>query len=363
MRQSKRTLAQDAVTRRLGGISRKTNTQIAPSPETSYGSILHLQQLIGNQAVQRLLATTSMPLIQRQVAEIALSPEISYGSILHLQQLIGNQAVQRLLAATSMPPIQRQAAGEETPEPVSDEAAQCRKVDASGATVQWNKQRKENLITGSLRGGGKCEPHKTSEGDFKYPDVTIDYDAAKKVWRIRSIEVYCRIVVNLPNPGAYPKMEVNVLNQPDLKIRTPETPEGKGHWENVAENLDLYRYNPDLERIKWWVENSTEYHEMRHYELYKDWFNGKWSEMRNLLENRLRQELENNKILPISKENLKKAAHFILRDIIIENEQNNVDNDEIVVYRDTREKYWQPKRREIIDFAKKKGWDRKTVEK
>jgi hypothetical protein len=304
------------------------------------------QQNLGNQTTRKLLAS-------------------EYPCLSHHKNPDGHGGALKISRGGSLiSGLQMQSTDEETLEPLDSEAAQSRKVDASAAAVNWEDPEKtEDQATGSLTGGGRYDPHKRSDGSYKFPDVQINYDSAQKVWRITSITVYSRIVVHLPDNGAYPVVGTNVLNQQSLGVRSPKgQPEGKGYWADVAKNLLLYKHGVDFNKLQWWVQDSTEYHERKHHELYREWFSNHWKVMRTLLEVRLQTKLQKQEIQPVSKSKLEKAARFILQGIIEETERNLPDT-EPPVYQATREKYWEPKAREIENQAKEKGWAGNPEEK
>jgi hypothetical protein len=234
-------------------------------------------------------------------------------------------------------------------------------VSSSAARVIWEEPEVMPPVIheDAVIGGGHHDPHMVPSGDYRYPEIDVDYNPDTGVWSINSITVHSLIRLDEPGEGAYPVVGANVLNDRDLGLRTPrDNPAGKGYWRKVVENLKLYGPDVLFSNLQWWVRGSTLRHEKAHHELYREWFDRKWGEFRTELEHALRERLENNEVQPVTKENIETAAYFSLKFILELAERDRPDT-ESGAKTITAKACWRPKAEEVKREATGLGWDGK----
>ena len=328
-------------------------------PRGSAGHVLQLQRAIGNQAVRRLVEggriSTPVRKVEGAIASGAgdtrqRADEIEGRASSHTNHLKGEGCASPAL-------VSRSPDGGVTGE---RERTASPRIDAAGATVNWLEPEEEtDIVHGSVRGGGKYDPHMRPDGAYRFPDVTIEYDEGKQTWRIQAINIYSRVLVHKPDRGAFPVVGENVLNEKSLGKRTPrDDPRGRGYWRDVVKNLRLYKPGVDINELQWWVEAGTRFHELTHHESYKRWFHGVWGELRKKLAKELQRSLAEGETSPVTKGSLERSARSILQGLIeVADAEADVSTREDEAYEATRVKHWEPAAVGIKKEAKARGWD------
>jgi hypothetical protein len=180
-----------------------------------------------------------------------------------------------------------------------------------------------------LTGGGRCcndsalsDTAKVGSADYivsKFPDVKL---AGKDgAWAVNKVTAYTVIYVSEPLEGAYPELNKNVTTNPDDGVRTyngkknSKDPRGKGYYEEVAKNLELYKGadNKPYDQMYWWVRGSTLRHEQEHLRLYKEWFKDNLRGFLLRVSRALEAEVSNSQLKSVSRAALEKRARSLLK--------------------------------------------------
>jgi len=231
------------------------------------------------------------------------------------------------------------------------------RIDEDKISIEWvNTIVRTN--TGTIRGGGSHKPHQSPEGASKKPLVSFERSVGQPGWDVKKVTCFSVTEVREPHPGAYPVVGTNVWDNPDLGCRKPvDAPEGKGYWPTVIENMDLYDYTPDgdavVNKLQWWVEGSTEYHELVHHRLYRQWFKAKLPLFLRQMAGDLQSSEDEGIFRSENSSAMKRKAGFSL-DFFIG--MVTPPDTEEQAYKETRGEKWQGKIREIQTQASALKW-------